>query len=242
MKTLTRKRPRPGSEIAKSSSNSRTKVARCSALMSAKAVWRTVSGVRTCLLTGRIWPSILILMGALEVKKRSEAFFSTISLNRGFVLSVGWPPALKLSPGDSVACGPVVVSAASAGGFAGALSFAGVLLDSIAYGALQRPAGIFFDDLQRATIIDCLGFALALELDAQAQLVLGICVAQGILVGNETRFVQLEQRLIEGLHPQARGARHDFLDLGHLAFEDQVLDERRVEHDFHRCNPAGAGL
>jgi len=34
----------------------------------------------------------------------------------------------------------------------------------------------------------------------------------------------------------------DFLDLGHLAFEDQVLDERRVEHDFHGCNPAGAGL
>jgi len=36
-----------------------------------------------------IWPSILILMGALEVKNRSEAFFSTISLNSGLVLRVG---------------------------------------------------------------------------------------------------------------------------------------------------------
>src|SRR5258707_12080427 len=99
--------------------------------MSANAVWRTVSGVRTCLLAGRIWPSILILMGALEVKNRSEAFFSTISLNRGLVLSVGWPPALKLSPGARAACGPVAARLGSTAGFDDALSFAGEVLGSM---------------------------------------------------------------------------------------------------------------
>ena len=63
-------------------------------VISASAAWRTVSGVSTCLFTDRIWPSILILMGALEVKNRSDALRSTISLNNGLVLSVGWrPPA-----------------------------------------------------------------------------------------------------------------------------------------------------
>ena len=89
MNTFTRKRPRPGSEIAKSISHSRRNHSRCSGVMSASAVWRTVSGDSTCLLTGKIWPSILILMGAFEVKKRSEAFFSTISLKSGLVLSDG---------------------------------------------------------------------------------------------------------------------------------------------------------
>src|SRR5258707_12579251 len=93
--------------------------------MSANAVWRTVSGVRTCLLAGRIWPSILILMGALEVKNRSEAFFSTISLNRGLVLSVGSPPALKLSAGVMAAWGPVAARVGSIAGFNDALAFPG---------------------------------------------------------------------------------------------------------------------
>ena len=53
--------------------------------MRPSAAWRTVSGLSTCLLTGKIWPSILILTGALEVKNRSDAFFSTISLNSGLV-------------------------------------------------------------------------------------------------------------------------------------------------------------
>ena len=89
MNTLMRKRPRPGSEIAKSSSNSRMNASRCSGVMRASAVWRTVSGASTCLFTGRICPSILILIGALEVKNRSEAFFSTMSLKSGLVFRVG---------------------------------------------------------------------------------------------------------------------------------------------------------
>src|SRR5882757_8729975 len=99
--------------------------------MSANAVWRTVSGVSTCLLTGRIWPSILILMGAFEVKNRSEAFFSTISLNSGLVLSVGWPPALKASPGVIVTCGPVAAMLGSTAGFGAGLSFAGLVVESM---------------------------------------------------------------------------------------------------------------
>ncbi len=53
--------------------------------MSPSAAWRTVSGLNTCLFTGKILPSILILTGALQVKKRSDAFFSTMSLNSGLV-------------------------------------------------------------------------------------------------------------------------------------------------------------
>ena len=34
---------------------------------------------------GKILPSILIFTGALQVKNRSEAFFSTMSLNSGLV-------------------------------------------------------------------------------------------------------------------------------------------------------------
>ena len=56
--------------------------------MRPSAAWRTVSGVRTCLLTGKILPSILILTGALQVKKRSEAFLSTMSWNKGLVFIV----------------------------------------------------------------------------------------------------------------------------------------------------------
>jgi hypothetical protein len=41
---LTRKRPRPGSETAKSISSSRWKYSICSGVISPKAAWRTVSG------------------------------------------------------------------------------------------------------------------------------------------------------------------------------------------------------
>src|SRR5437588_3669428 len=98
--------------------------------MSASAVWRTVSGESTWRFTGRIWPSILILIGALEVKNRSEAFFSTISLNSGLVLRVGCGPpfaaavAVAASSG-SAGCGPVspltgaLTAAASLAAFTG---------------------------------------------------------------------------------------------------------------------------
>ena len=53
--------------------------------MRPSAACLTVSGLSTCLLTGKILPSILILTGALQLKKRSDAFFSTINLNSGLV-------------------------------------------------------------------------------------------------------------------------------------------------------------
>src|SRR5512146_3466027 len=80
-----------------------------------------------------------------------------------------------------------------------------------------RPAVVFFDDLERAAVIDRLVLALALELDPQAQLVLRVGVAQRVLVGDEAGLVELEERLVEGLHAEPRGARHDVLDLRHLA-------------------------
>src|SRR5690348_12003419 len=47
--------------------------------------------------------------------------------------------------------------------------------------------------------------ALALKLDAQAQLVLGVGVADRLLVADVTRLVVVEQRLVEGLHAKLGG-------------------------------------
>jgi hypothetical protein len=126
MKTLTRKRPSPGSDTAKSSSHSLMKCSRCADVISAYAVWRTVSGVSTCLFTDRIWPSILILMGALEVKNRSDALRSTISLNNGLVLSVGWrPPATAFTTSVIAGFGPVISRSSRAGAGTSLATFTG---------------------------------------------------------------------------------------------------------------------
>src|SRR5450755_2925522 len=119
--------------------------------MRPKAAWRTVSGVKICLLTGKILPSILILTGALQVKNRSDAFFSTISLNSGLVF-ITWA-------GRS----------------------AGTLISRTPALALEHLPFFFLDDLQRLAFrLRVLHLALALELDAQAQLVLRIGIAQRI--------------------------------------------------------------
>ena len=83
----TRNRPRPGSEIAKSISSSRWKYSICSGVIKPKAAARTASGDSTCLFTAWICPSILILIGALDVKNRSDALRSTMSLKSGLVFS-----------------------------------------------------------------------------------------------------------------------------------------------------------
>src|SRR5260370_33217291 len=80
---MERNRTSPDPEIAKSISNSSLKCSIWSWVMRPSAAWRTVSGLKTCLFTGNILPSILILTGALQVKNRSDAFRSTISLNSG---------------------------------------------------------------------------------------------------------------------------------------------------------------
>src|SRR6185436_6094867 len=70
--------------------------------------WRTTSGVSICLLTGKIWPSILILIGAYDVKNRSDARLSTISLNSGLVLRTtcrSSPPSSLSTTSPSAAIG-----------------------------------------------------------------------------------------------------------------------------------------
>jgi putative N6-adenine-specific DNA methylase len=61
---------------------------------------------------------------------------------------------------------------------------------------------------------------LAAELDRQAQVVDRVGIAQRVLVGDQVVLVELEQRLVEGLHAEFAGAFHDLLDLGNLALED----------------------
>src|SRR4026207_2396836 len=65
---------------------------------------------------------------------------------------------------------------------------------------------------------------LAVELDRQAQFVDRIRVSQRVLVADLSALVEIEQVLVEGLHAQFLGLLHDFLDLVHLALEDQVPD------------------
>ena len=60
----------------------------------------------------------------------------------------------------------------------------------------------FVDHAQRAAVVEILHFALALELDLEAQLVLRVGVAQRILVGDVTGFVQIVERLV----PREAGA------------------------------------
>ena len=51
--------------------------------MSSSAACRTIFGDSSTWFTGMILPSILIMTGENVVKKRSDAFLSTINLNRG---------------------------------------------------------------------------------------------------------------------------------------------------------------
>src|SRR5688572_23126312 len=165
---------------------------------------RTDSALSTCLLIPWITPSILILTGAFEVKNRSDALRSAISLSSGLMLKR-----------------PSCASASTAAGGppSGLVDFAVVgLIDDP-----QRARGLGLQPV----------LALALELDAQPQLVLGVGVPEALLIGDDARLVEVEQRLVEGLHAEAVRAPHHFLDLRDLAAEDQVRDERRADHDLH---------
>src|SRR5512139_2898752 len=170
-----------------------------------------------------ILPSILILIGAFDVKKRSEAFFSTMSLKSGRVFST------KLRP---VAAPPVAsLSTLSPPGFV------------VSRSVDDMDLLLFLEDLERTRLVEVrLVRALALELDAQADLVLRVGVAERLLVGDDTGLVQLVERLVEGLHAEPVRLGHDFLDGRNFAAEDQVGDQRRVEHDLHRGDAALAGF
>src|SRR5579872_4740615 len=106
-------------------------------------------------------------MGAFEVKNRSDALRSTISLNSGLVLS------------DGCVSEPVISSGSAA-------MSVGVTLVGLSL------ALFFIGDGQATVRLDRLVVPLALELDAQPQLVLRIGVAQRILVGDVTALVEIE--------------------------------------------------
>jgi len=55
--------------------------------MSSSAACRAIFGVSSSWFTGMILPSILIMTGACVVKKRSDAFLSTINLNSGLTFT-----------------------------------------------------------------------------------------------------------------------------------------------------------
>ncbi len=84
--------------------------------------------------------------------------------------------------------------------------------------------------------------ALAVELDAQPQVIDRIGVAQRVFVTDLLGIEQLEQGLVEGLHAHLARPPHHILDLGELAFEDLIGDQRRVDHDLHRGHAPLAGL
>src|SRR5579859_4261380 len=123
--------------------------------MRPKQMVRTADGGSTCLLIGKICPSILILIGAFEVKNRSDALRSTMSLNSGLVLSAGCPSEPVISSGSAAMLVRLIGLA---------LTF------------------FFVGDRETAVGFDRLVVPLALELDAQPQLVLRVGIAQRVFV------------------------------------------------------------
>src|SRR5712692_11031993 len=83
---------------------------------------------------------------------------------------------------------------------------------------------------------------LGVQLDLQAQVVHAVCVPERVLVADLARLEQVEQRLIEGLHAELARLLLDLLDLVQLVLEDQVGNERGVEHDLDRGAAALAFL
>jgi hypothetical protein len=79
---------------------------------------------------------------------------------------------------------------------------------------------------------------VAVELDLQPQVVDRVGVAQRILEGDHLPLVEVEQRLVEGLHAEFARALHQLLDVADLALEDHVGDQRRVEQDLDRGGAA----
>src|SRR5439155_5152898 len=63
--------------------------------------------------------------------------------------------------------------------------------------------------------------AVTVQLDLQPQVVDRIGVSQRVFVGDHLVLVEVEQRLVEGLHAELARALHDLLDLRYFALEDQ---------------------
>src|SRR5262245_10787520 len=120
---------------------------------------------------GMIAPSIFTLMGEFEVKNRSDALRSTMSLNSGRVLrTIGAESPARLASTVSSSCSFT----------AGISALLFVLAAALPAGLERAALLIFVDDGERATVVQVLDLALALELDLEAQLVLRIGVAQRV--------------------------------------------------------------
>src|SRR3982750_3239223 len=116
---------------------------------------------------GRIEPSILILIGEFEVKNRSDALRSTMSLNSGLVLRT-------IDGAASVESFTSMVST----NFSFTTGISPPFLESA---GSERAALLFFvDDGERAAVVEVLHLALALELDPETQLVFRVGVAQRV--------------------------------------------------------------
>src|SRR5436190_5355026 len=113
-----------------------------------------------------------------------------------------------------------------------------VFMGSSAYSRSASDDVELLDSLRDVPILRFLG----VQLDLQAQVVDAVGVPERVLVADLARLEQVEQRLIEGLHAELARLLHDFLDLVHLALEDQVGNERGVEHDLDRGAAAPAFL
>src|SRR5210317_1061100 len=155
--------------------------------MSSIAACLTIFGVISSLLTGMILPSIFIFAGEYGAKKRSDAFFSTISLNSGLTF--------------------IKVCTRKRGS--------------------ECPSRILFHDPQALGLLfSRRRIALALQLDPETQLVLRVRIAHGLFVRDRAALVQIEERLVEGLHAEASRLGHDVLDMADFALEDEIRDQR----------------
>src|SRR6185369_2346286 len=105
-------------------------------------------------------------------------------------------------------------------------------------------AGARSDDIE---VLDTLGEVLvlrflAVQLDVEAHFVGRVGETQRVFVADAAGLVEVEQRLVEGLHAEFPRLLHDFLDAVDLALEDEVRDQRRIQQHFHRRGPALAFL
>lgn len=72
--------------------------------------------------------------------------------------------------------------------------------------------------------------AFFVELDAQAQVVGGVGLADGFVVVDGAGDIEVEEVLVEGLHAVALAARHEVFDAQQVAFEYQILHGGGVDH------------
>jgi len=74
--------------------------------------------------------------------------------------------------------------------------------------------------------------------DPEAQVVCAVSIADGGVEIDGPLTVEVEEGLVEGLHPFTRALGHGFLQQVDLSFMDQVLNPGRIQKEFHGCDPS----